>query len=91
MARFLIEVPHEADSVACSKVVQIFLKTGSHWVTHADWGCRDGDHRALLFLESENKDEARQVVPVQFRDHARITRLNKFTLEQIEAFLNRVR
>ena len=30
MARFRIEVPHEAEAVACARVVEIFLKTGSH-------------------------------------------------------------
>ena len=38
MARFLIEVQHENDVVACLRVVEIFLKTGSHYVTHMDWG-----------------------------------------------------
>jgi hypothetical protein len=89
MARFLIEVPHDADSVACAHVVQIFLKTGSHWVMRADWGCRDGDHKAWLILEGDSKDEARLVVPPQFRGEAKITELNKFTIEEIDTFLNR--
>ena len=38
MTRFLIEVPHEAERVACARVVEVFLKTGSHFLTHADWG-----------------------------------------------------
>jgi hypothetical protein len=38
MARFLIEVPHKAEPVACTRAVQIFLNTGSHFLTHADWG-----------------------------------------------------
>jgi len=40
MARFLIEVPHEAERVACARVIEIFLKTGSHFLTHADWDAR---------------------------------------------------
>ena len=90
MPRFLIEVAHDnaPDAVACSKVIQIFQQTGSHWVTHADWGCRDGNHKAWLILEAESKDEARLVVPAQFRGDARITRLTKFTIDQIDSFLN---
>jgi len=42
MARFLIEVPHEEETVACARVVEIFLKTGSHFVTHTDWGAWTG-------------------------------------------------
>ena len=38
MARFRIEVPHEAATVACARVVDVFLKTGSHFLSNADWG-----------------------------------------------------
>jgi hypothetical protein len=89
MPRFLIEVAHDnaPDAVACSRVIQIFQQTGSHWVTHADWGCKDGNHKAWLVLDAEDKDEARMVVPAQFRADARITRLTKFTTDQIDSFL----
>jgi hypothetical protein len=36
MARFLIEVPHESDTVACAHAVRVFLETGSHFLTNAD-------------------------------------------------------
>jgi hypothetical protein len=87
MARFLIEVPHEEETIACARVVEIFQKTGSHWVTQADWGCRDGDHRAWIIVEGDSKDEARMMVPVAFRRQAKIVELNKFTIEEIEKIL----
>jgi hypothetical protein len=88
MARFLIEVPHEAERVACARVVEIFLKTGSHFLTHADWGCKDGEHKAWIIAEVENKDEARSILPPGLRPQAKITRLNYFTLEEIDEILN---
>jgi hypothetical protein len=36
MSRFLIEVPHEEDVISCIRAVEIFLKTGSHFLTNAD-------------------------------------------------------
>jgi len=87
MARFLIEVPHEPETVACARVVEIFLKTGSHFVTHTDWGCMDGDHKAWLIVEVDSKEEARRILPPAFRSHARIVGLNKFSMEQIEEIL----
>jgi hypothetical protein len=51
MARFLIEVPHDGTMAACTRAVEAFLRAGSHFVTHADWGCQDGDHRAWVVLE----------------------------------------
>jgi hypothetical protein len=84
MARFLIEVPHEEDIVACAHVVEIFLKTGSHFLTHADWGCKDGDHRAWIIAEVDNKEQARAILPPAYRHQAKVVQLNKFTMEEIE-------
>ena len=89
MPRFLIEVPHEKEVVACARAVEIFLRTGSHFLTHAEWGCMDGDHRALLIIEVGSKEEARNVVPPDFRAQARIVQLNAFSLEQIVALRQR--
>ena len=83
MARFLIEVPHDAERDGCARVAEIFLKTGSHFLTRADWGCKDGEHKAWIMPEVENKDEARSILPPAFRPRAKITRLNNFTLEEI--------
>jgi hypothetical protein len=87
MARFLIEVPHDAEHVACARVVEIFLKTGSHFLTHADWGCMDGDHKAWIIADVESKEEARCILPPAFRSQARIVRLNYFTMEEIDEIL----
>ena len=48
----------------------------------------DGVHSAWLTVEAANKEEARMVVPPQFRSQAKIVGLNKFNLEQIEAVLS---
>ena len=87
MAKFLIEVPHEGDFLACAKVVQVFLSTGSHLLTHADWGCMDGNHSAWLIVDVDSKEDALHVVPPAFRTQARIVALNKFTREQMETLL----
>jgi hypothetical protein len=84
MARFLIEVPHEADVIACTHAVEIFLKTGSHFLTNADWGCKDGDHRAWLIVDVDSKDAARSILPPAYRSEARIVQLNEFSMAEIE-------
>jgi hypothetical protein len=87
MPRYLIEVPHESDPIACAKAVQIFLSTGSHFLTNADWGCHDGDHRAWMIVDVATRDEARAIVPPGYRADARVVGLNKFELEKIERYL----
>jgi len=87
MPKFLIEVPHETETLACARAIDAFLRAGSHFLTHAEWGCRDGDHRAWVILEVDTKEEARNVVPPLYRPNTRITRLTHFTLQEIEPLL----
>ncbi len=87
MARFLIEVPHESNTVKCAQAVEIFLKSGSHFFTHADWGCKDGDHKAWIIVDVDSRDDARAIVPPAFRHEAKIVQLNAFTMEEIDDFI----
>jgi hypothetical protein len=89
MEKYLIEVPHEATYQACMNAMHVFLNTGSHFLRQAEWGCHDGEHKAWLIVEMENKDQARQVVPPLYRQEAKIVLLHTFTaneLEDIEKF-----
>jgi hypothetical protein len=87
MARFLIEVSHDSKKEECARAVHFFLSTGSHFMTHTDWGCQDGEHKGWIIVEAESKEEARDMVPPNFRSQARIVGLNKFTIEEMEDIL----
>ncbi len=87
MARCLIEVPHEENTVECARAVELFLRTGSHFLTHAEWGCKDGEHRSWIIVDVDSRDEARVIVPPQYRSQAKIVGLNPFTVEDIEDIL----
>ncbi len=87
MPRFLIEVVHESEVVACARVVEVFLRTGSHYLTHADWGCKDGVHKSWIIVELDSKSDALNIVPPDFRSRATVVQLNTFSLEQIEELL----
>ena len=80
MPRFLIEVEHDEDAKACTRAVEVFLRTGSHFLTHADWGCMDGEHKAWILVELDTKHEAMNVVPADFRGRTRVIQLNSFEL-----------
>jgi len=84
MPRFLIEVPHEATVAECVRAIEVFLRTGSHFLTHAEWGCKDGDHRAILVIDVDSKEDARGVVPAEFRARARVVQLNTFSMTDVE-------
>lgn len=89
MNRFLIEVPHDGTAAACARAAELLQRTGSHFITHADFGCSDGIHKAWIILEVDSKEEARNVVPPELRPVASITRLNQFTTEQIDELKRR--
>ena len=86
MAGFLIEVPHGEDKVACFHAIQVFMKSGSHFLANADWGCSDNEHKAWLVVDVETKEEALRIIPSAFREHAKITSLFKVTRENYERF-----
>lgn len=88
MPRFLVDVGHESQTLACARAVRVFLESGSHFLTHADWGCLDGVHSAWIVVEVDNKEEARAIVPPAFRSRARIVALNKWSMEQIDKILS---
>ena len=87
MPKFLIEVPHEEELLACAQVVEGFLNYGSHFATKADWGCRDGVHKAWITIETDNKEDARNILPPAYRDQATIIKLNKFSMAEIDEIL----
>jgi hypothetical protein len=83
-SRFLIEVQHEEAPLACARAVEVFLSSGSHFLSHADWGCHDGEHKSWMTIEADSKDEALRVVPPAFRAQAKVVQLNAFTMKDIE-------
>jgi hypothetical protein len=91
MQKYLIEVPHSEEELACAEVVKVFLSTGSHFLAQAEWGCMDGVHSAWFIVETDSKAEARTIVPPAFREQARIVGLNQFSMEQIDGIMARHR
>jgi hypothetical protein len=87
MTKFLIEVPHEPEAKACLEAVRILLATGSHYLTHADFGCSDGEHKAWIMVEVDTREEARNILPPLYRTRARIVRLNKFALDEVDQLI----
>jgi hypothetical protein len=87
MARFLIEVPHDSSKQACARAVEWFLRTGSHFLTHADWGCKDGVHKAWVTVDLDTRDEAKNIIPPPYRAGAKVVQLNAFTMKDVEDIL----
>jgi hypothetical protein len=89
MSRFLIEVPHGEDRIACTRAIEIFLNSGSHFLAHADWGCLDGEHKAWLIVDVDDKESAMQILPPSLRSDAKIVLLTKFIRDESDGRIRR--
>jgi hypothetical protein len=88
MPTFLVEVKHEATKEGCDRAIRLFLETGFHFMTNADWGCEDGEHTAWFILDIDSKEDARNILPPEFRRSAKIVKLRKFSINDIQETMN---
>jgi hypothetical protein len=83
MAHFLIEIPHSEDKIECLKVIQVFMSSGSHLLSNAEWGCADDVHKAWMIVDVDTKEEALQIVPPLYRKAANIVKLTKYNKDNV--------
>ncbi len=84
MARYLIELEHEASEEACSTAIQTLLSTGSHFLTNAEWGCKDEEHKCWMIVDVDKKENARSILPPLYRKDAKIIKLKKYSLDDFD-------
>lgn len=82
MERYLIVSPHTVED--CKKAIREVIATG--YITHFDWGCKDGEHTGWAIVEADNPKEALMVVPSLQRDRARAVKLVRFSPEDVTKF-----
>ena len=70
----------------CHRVIELFVNSGSHLLSNAHWGCKDGVHKAWFISDFENKEEAMQTVPPYFKRNATVVELVKFDKDDIASF-----
>ncbi len=90
MSRFLIESSYSSEYEACLRAASTLLSSGSHYITHADWGCRDGVLKAWLIAEVDSKEDAMRIVPPAFRSDTIVIQLNKVTLQEIQNLVQKL-
>jgi hypothetical protein len=81
MKRFIVISNHKAED--CTRALKEVLAIG--YLTHYEWGCKDGVHTGWAILEAENKAQAMMSVPTFLRDQARVVELTKFNPDKVDA------
>jgi hypothetical protein len=56
-------------------MLDAFVKAGSHYMTRAEWGCLDDDHRSWAIVEAMDDAQAHFMVPPVLRPNAKVIRL----------------
>jgi hypothetical protein len=79
MPKYLVVSDHTGED--CIKALQETLAIG--YLTHFEWGCKDGVHTGWAMLEAENKQEAMMSVPTFLRPEARVIQLTHFEAEKV--------
>ncbi len=81
MNRFIVISHHTGPD--CVRALKEVLAIG--YLTHFEWGCKDGAHTGWAILEAENKAQALMSVPMFLRDQATVVQLTKFEAEKVRA------
>ena len=79
MPKFLVVSNHTGDD--CIKALQETLAIG--YLTHFEWGCKDGVHTGWAMLEAESKAQAMLSVPTFLRNEAKVILLTQFDPEKV--------
>jgi hypothetical protein len=79
MPKFLVISNHTGDD--CIKALQETLAIG--YLTHFEWGCKDGVHTGWAMLEAESKAQAIMSVPTFLRNDAKVILLTQFDPEKV--------
>ena len=86
MPTYLIEIPHSGDTTECKKIIKLFLESGSHLLSNADWGCKDGVHKLWFTSDFDSKEDALKIVPPLLRHDTIITEIIKFNKNDMPGF-----
>ena len=84
MARFLIECEHQSDKEACKTAVETMLTSGSHFLTNADFGCLDDDHRCWIIVDMDSREQVKAILPPVYRNDAKIVQLMNYTMDKLQ-------
>jgi hypothetical protein len=79
MKKFLVISHHTGQD--CVRALKEALAIG--YLTHFQWGCKDGVHTGWAILEAEDKGQAILSVPTFLRGSAQIVRLTTFDPEKV--------
>ena len=79
---YLVSTTHKPEE--CLNSLTEFKGKGDAFLSKFEFGCMSGDHTAYAFLEGSSESDVRKMLPKEAQANAKIQKVDKFTVEQIE-------
>lgn len=83
-AHYLITLPHTPEH--CLEMLDSYSAESPKMLEKVEWACMSGDHTGYCIVKAENEMEARNMLPASERSTAKVTKVEKFSSEQIKKF-----
>ena len=83
MERYIV-IAHHTDA-ECTKALKQIEAIG--YITHFDWGCKDGSHTGWAIVEADSHTEALMCVPSADRPQAKAVKLTKFSPQDVHGMM----
>ncbi len=81
MSDYLIESTHTPEE--CLNEMDSIVKDNPKVLDTLEFGCLSGQHRAVAIVKAESEDRALGFLPASIRARSKVTRLSRFTPEDI--------
>jgi hypothetical protein len=84
MSKYLLTSKHEPEE--CLRALDEILTKGPDILDKFFYGCKEGDHTGYAIVDAENMSGALSLVPDFLRESACVSKVDKFTPEEIRSF-----
>ena len=79
---YFIQAPHTKEQ--CMTTLVEMKDKGDAYLSKFEFGCMSGDHTAYGFMEGTSEESIRKMLPAMEQKTAKITKVNKMTVAEIE-------
>jgi len=79
---YFVQVPHTHEQ--CMNTMNEMKEKGDAYLSKFWFGCMSGDHTVYSILKGTSEDEVRKMLPKNEQKSAKIVKVDKFTIAQLE-------
>ena len=81
-ATYFVQVPHNPQQ--CLASLDEMKQKGDNLLSKLEFGCHSGDHTAYGFIQADNEQSVRDMLPTAEQKDAKVTKVERFNAADIE-------